>query len=143
MDFKIDGLEGFDKAIKRLDKRAARNALRRAVAQSTQPVVKEARRLADAKFDSPSKRSKMGIKRRNLKKQERTALGVDMATIVYFAPDGYKLRFWEQGFTRYGRHYPARPMLRPALDSQEATVIKTFNKKAKTIIEKEAAKRKR
>lgn len=137
----ITGLEDFDRAIERLNQREARNALSRAVNQSVQPALKEARRLATTKFNSPSKESVMGIKKRTLKKGERMVRGLDMAAMVYFAPEGYKLRFWEQGFIRNGRHFPARPMIREALDTQQAEIVRVFGERAGRLISKAAAKR--
>lgn len=143
MDVKgtVTGFDDIDKAIQRLDKRKARNALRRATSQALQPAVKEARRLADQNVGRRTGEGRKNIKKRTLKKRERRSLGIDLGSIVFIDSDGFYLRFWELGFTRYGEHYAARPFLRPALDTQQREIIERFRARGQQIIEREAKKR--
>ena len=138
---RVMGVEDFDRAIEQLDSRQARNALRRATSQATQPVVKRARELFDRNVGRQTGVGRKSIKKRNLKKRERDQLGLDMATMVYIANDGFYGRFWEMGFTRRGQHFAARPFLRPAASSTQSEVIERFGARAGKIIEREAAKR--
>jgi len=125
---------------RQLESRKFRSTLSRAASQSMLPVVKEARRLAEAQFDSPSRESVKGIKRRVLKKGERQRANIDFGALVYFSEDAYKLQFWERGFIRYGRHYAARPMLRPALESEQGAVLRRFIERVGRIMQREAEK---
>ena len=141
LDFRIDGARDFDDAVEKLGARKARSVLSRALNQSTQPVVSEARRMADANVGRQSGEGRKNIKKRTLKKGERNALGLDLASMVYLDERGFHLRFWELGFTRDGQHFAARPWLRPAADSQQGAVIRRFGQRATAILRRELEKK--
>lgn len=143
LQYAVSGLDDIQKAAKALDSRKARTLLSRALNQAAQPVVQDARRRADSEVGKNTGQGRKNIKKRNLKKQERNRLNLDQAVMVYLDSDGFYLGFWERGFTRNGRHYAARPWLRPALDSNEAQVINRYRERAKVLIEREVAKGKK
>lgn len=138
---KVMGEKDIDESIKRLDSRKARTLLQRALNQSAQPSVKQMRTNADTNVGRDTGEGRKNIKKRNLKKAERNKLGLDQAVMVYLAADGFYLGIWEFGFVRNGRHYPAKPWMRPAIDSTQGDVIRRYGRRAGELIEKEAAKR--
>lgn len=138
---RISGLDDFKIAHEKLGGRKLRTLLQRALNQACQPVVKEARSNVDKNVGRVSGKGRKNIKRRNLNKKERDGYGADQAVLVYLDSDGFYLRFWELGFTRFGKQYPAKPWLRPAFDSQQETVLETYRKRAGELIEKELAKK--
>jgi HK97 gp10 family phage protein len=139
---KITGFDDFKKAQEKLGGRKLRTLLQRALNQAVQPVVvKEARSNVDKNVGRLSGEGRKNIKKRNLNKKERDELGVDQAVMVYLDEDGFYLRFWELGFTRDGKQYPAKPWMRPAFDSQQQTVLNTYKARAGALVEKELAKK--
>lgn len=138
--YSVSGVEDIRKSIKKLDSRKARNLLQRALNQAANPVVKDARTNADRNVGKRTGEGRKNIKKRNIKKAERERLGLDQGVEVYLASDGFYLGFWEMGFTRNGIHYAAKPWLRPAIDMNEAIVIKRYKERAKVLVEREVAK---
>jgi hypothetical protein len=76
-----------------------------------------------------------------MKKAEREARGIDQGALLFLDPDGFYLAFWEFGFTRNGRHYPARPWMRPAVDSTTGSVVMRYMQRAGVVIERAAEKK--
>lgn len=157
MEMKIEGLKEVNRALKELPNVAAGRALRSALTSSTLPLKKEMKKNAPRRSEPGAKvisgkkstggNAKGGfVKVRwpgNLAKSIITRLidkGPHHVTLgVGPASHGFYGLFAEKGTS----HQPAKPWMRPALDSQGQNVINRFAERIWQTIEREAAKLKR
>ena len=128
----IDGIKELRKAFKELSDSAQRGVLRTALRQAAKPVVKEARRRVPV--DTGLTKKAIGTKVW-LKKDS-------VATVMIGLRRGMKgSRHFLVGLLELGtRNMPARPFLRPALDSQKNAAVTALAKALKARIDKVTAK---
>lgn len=157
-DFTTTGFEDFEAARRRLTQRDVKKAMNRAMSQAMTPIVKSAKQNVKARLDttesykaikkttSKSKINKL-LSRVGVPFDVREEMGSDAQVGMVYLEEGKKglrafaLRLWEMGFSRDGKHFPAKPWFRPAVDGSSRVFLKTFAEKLKVIVEREAAKR--
>lgn len=156
---KTTGFDDFERARKRLSSRKMKNAVSRAMGQSLTPIVKSAKANVKSRLDtkdsykqikkttSKSRINKL-LSRDGVPFDVRSEMGADNAQVaMVYLEEGKKgrrafaLRLWENGFTRQGRHFAARPWFRPAVDSNSNDYLGLMESKLKRIVEREAEKK--
>lgn len=152
------GDEDFEKARRRFDSRKAKTFLSRSIGVGMTQVVKQAKSNVKARLDtgesykqikkttSKSRINKL-LSRVGVPFEIREEMGGDVQVGMVYLEEGKKgmrafaLRLWENGFTRQGRHFAARPWFRPAVDSERDEFLRTVAESLRKITIREAEKR--
>lgn len=152
------GDEAYERARRRLDSRKAKSLMSRAIGQAMTPIVKKARTNVKARLDTTEsyKQIKKTTSKSRINKllsrvgvpfDVRKEMGGDAQVGMVYLEEGEKgrrafaLRLWENGFTRQGQHFAARPWFRPAVDSSSAEFLRTVAQKLRKLTIREAEKR--
>lgn len=152
------GSKDYEAARRRLDSRKARTIMSRAIGQGMTPIVKQARSNVKARLNvteshkqikkttSKSRINRL-LSRVGVPFDVREEMGGDVQVGMVYLEEGQKgmrafaLRLWENGITRNGQHFPARPWFRPAVDSTADQFLRTVAEKLRKLTIREAEKR--
>lgn len=134
-DIKLEGIDHIESSLRELGLNITKKILRGAMKKAAGPVIEEVKRGAIRAAGGPTYKELghfadhiVAITRVTLKK----------GVIIRIGPDK---DHWWWTFTEYGTpHVPARPFMRPALDSKAQQAIQIVGRELMQGVEREAAR---
>ena len=132
MDIKITGIKQIEKKLSGMETKIARKVVRQALKKAAKPILAAAKRNAPVKTGALKKSLRVRVM-----KKKKHRYGVMVATSAkWFTGETFYAAFVEYGT----KHLPARPFLRPAMDSQKTAAEKILKQEILSGIEKIGAK---
>lgn len=137
----VKGLKELDAALAELPQKLARKAVVDSLAAGARIVAKDAKRRIPRDTGLTQKQIVVRRRRNVARVAGKGFRTVGLSTVIVgvVGDRGHIAQFIEKGTSRM----PARPFLRPALDSQAPAALNTFKERLRVAIEKEVGKGRR